>query len=451
MSQDTNLKSKYEASLLEKYRDMFPNAFIECVKNGVTWLANHNGLTYQTSALISTDNVVYEANKSSILKIGLINVDKPLSGMQYYSVRSMVEEKDSISGNTIFKVKLDYTAPVGIEIMMIPIAYFSPYAEEGSSMFYTKEEVVGLIQSMKQHIELDVSEKLELVKQEAKAYTDSLIGSMEDLDFDFGNTEEEGVEPEAPSDPSLPSVPQKPATPIQKIVEHLHSVSMNLAELGKESNISKTSITEIQDAVKQLQAQLAEGSIATPDLYPGITELPPYYTMDEVDLRLATKVSNVTFEQYVAEAEQKFVSKKPSVEVPDAQEPSEQLPDSSTGTEEEVPPKKEEELPVPPVVDKEDGKIEGEQTTDTPDSDVSKGDQESTEQVPGTESEGNKEPVIPEGTGDSTTTSPSVDESTSTSPDSNTPSADQEQSGSESNDAQPEAETESKGEEEVKS
>ena len=300
MSQDTNLKSKYEASLLEKYRDMFPNAFIECVKNGVTWLANHNGLTYQTSALISTDNVVYEANKSSILKIGLINVDKPLSGMQYYSVRSIVEEKDSISGNIIFKVKLDYTAPVGIEIIMIPIAYFSPYAEEGSSMFYTKEEVVGMIQSMKQHIELEVSEKLELVKQEAKAYTDSLVGSMEDLDFDFGITEEEGVEPEAPS---------TPVTPIQKIVEHLHSVSMNLAELGKESSVNKTSIAEIQGVIKQLQ-----------DLYPGATGLPLYYTMDEVDLRLAGKVSSDAFEQYVAEAEQKFASKEPSEQPPVSEE-----------------------------------------------------------------------------------------------------------------------------------
>lgn len=425
MSQDTNLKSKYEASLLEKYRDMFPNAFIECVKNGVTWLANHNGLTYQTSALISTDNVVYEANKSSILKIGLINVDKPLSGMQYYSVRSMIEEKDSISGNTIFKVKLDYTAPVGIEIMMIPIAYFSPYAEEGSSMFYTKEEVVGMIQSMKQHIELEVSEKLELVKQEAKAYTDSLIGSMEDLDFDFGNPEEEGVEPEAPSDPSLPSVPQKPATPIQKIVEHLHSVSMNLSELGKESSVSKTSITEIQDAVKQLQAQLAGGSVATPDLYPGVTELPPYYTMDEVDLRLATKVSNVIFEEYMKEAERKFASKEPLITLPGSK------PDV------EVPPK-EEELPEPPVGDTEGDKVGGDQTTGTPEGDVNKNDQDTTvapnegDEVPGTENEGSKEPVSSEGTG----------ESTSTSPDTSIPSVDQEQSGSESSDTQPAPESE---------
>lgn len=413
MLQDINLKSKYEASLLEKYKDMFPNAFVECVKNGVTWLANHNGLTYQTSALISTDNVVYEANKSSILKIGLINVDKPLSGMQYYSVRSMVEEKDSISGNTIFKVKLDYTAPVGIEIMMIPIAYFSPYAEDGSSMFYTKEEVAGLIQSMKQRIEVEVSEKLELVKQEAKAYTDSLIGSMEDLNFGFGIPEEEGQEPE------------KPTTPIQKIVEHLHSVSMNLAELGKESNDSKSSIIEIQDAVKQLQAQLAEGSIATPDLNPGVTELQPYYTKNEVDIRLATKVSNIIFEQYVVEAEQKFGSKEPSVEVPDAQEPSEQLPDSITGTEEEVPPKKE-ELPEPP--------------TDTPDTGVSEGDQGSIEQVPGT---GSEKPVSTEGTDESTPTSQGV----------SAPTVDQEQTGSESSDTQPtpEGETKSKVGEEVKS
>lgn len=351
MSQDTNLKSKYEASLLEKYSSMFPLAFIECVKNGVTWLANHNGLTYQTSALISTDNVVYEANKNSILKIGLINVDKPLSGMSYYSVRSIIEEKDSISGNTIFKVKLDYTAPVGIEIMMIPISYFSPYAEDGASLYYTKEEVVALIQSIKSNLDLEVNEKLLEVKKEVKTYVDGLMGSFDGLDLEFPELDTEV--PSEPSNPGVPSVPgeqpqvpQKPATPLQKIVEHLHSLSMNLSELGKEHNSNQSTIAEVQEAVKQLQASLAEGGIATPDLNPGVVELPPYYTKDEVDLRLATKVSNVIFEEYVSEAENKFAAKEPTVEVPESK------PDV------EVPPK-EEELPQPPVVDQEQIQPEG--------------------------------------------------------------------------------------------
>lgn len=360
MSQDTNLKSKYEASLLEKYSSMFPLAFIECVKNGVTWLANHNGLTYQTSALISTDNVVYEANKNSILKIGLINVDKPLSGMSYYSVRSILEEKDSISGNTIFKVKLDYTAPVGIEIMMIPISYFSPYAEDGASLYYTKEEVVALIQSLKSNLDLEVNEKLLEAKKEVKAYVDGLMGSFDGLDLEFPELDIE--DPSAPSVPSVPGeqpqAPQKHTTPIQKIVEHIHSLSMNLSELGKEHNSNQSAITEVQEAIKQLQASLAEGGIATPDLNPDVVELPPYYTKDEVDLRLATKVSNVIFEDYVSLAENKFVAKEPSVEVPES------TPDV------EVPPK-EEELPQPPVVDQEQTQPEvdkGEQGETQPDS-----------------------------------------------------------------------------------
>ena len=121
----TNL-TQIHADLLSKYSDMFPVTFIDSIRHGVTWLCNHNGITYQTSTMIKTDVTVYAASNPGILRIGLIDLDRPLSGLTYFDVRKVEEVIDSVSGNTTFKVELEYKTPVGIVVSLIPILYFEP-------------------------------------------------------------------------------------------------------------------------------------------------------------------------------------------------------------------------------------------------------------------------------------------------------------------------------------
>lgn len=130
---------KVHADLLAKYKDMFPESFIECIRAGVSWLCTHNGLTYQTSTLIKTDNTVYSAD-ASVLKIGLIDVDKPLSGISYYDVKKVVESIDNVSDNITFSIESTYIRPIGIKVSLIPIKYFDPRFKP-EKLFYTKKEM----------------------------------------------------------------------------------------------------------------------------------------------------------------------------------------------------------------------------------------------------------------------------------------------------------------------
>lgn len=172
-----SVKGQYEASLLEKY-DAFPTSFIECVKNGVSWLITHNGITYQSSTMVATDTIVYETNKTNILRIGLINVDKPLSGLTYYEVRTIKEELDSVSGNTIYRVELNYTAPVGIKVVMVPVKYYNPY-ENSNEDYYTKDQVDAAIQTQISTLTQSFNQKLELLTNISSNTVNDSVSTIE--------------------------------------------------------------------------------------------------------------------------------------------------------------------------------------------------------------------------------------------------------------------------------
>lgn len=131
MSSSTTCKCVAEADALSNYSSLYPEAFTECVREGCTWLANHDNITYQTSTLVRTDSVIYSNSGSGILKIGLIDTSKPTGGLTQYDVLSITESKDSVSGSTIFIAKCAYKTPLGITVTLVPIKYFDPY-DDGS-------------------------------------------------------------------------------------------------------------------------------------------------------------------------------------------------------------------------------------------------------------------------------------------------------------------------------
>lgn len=139
------------ADLLSKYKDMFPKAFIDSIRAGVSWLCSHNGITYQTSTLIKTDKIVYSPD-SGILKIGLIDVDRPLTGLSYYDVKKVTEAIDNVSGKTTFNVELNYKTPIGIKVVLIPFKYFDPKFKPELT-FYTKDEMDTKIKELTDKIE----------------------------------------------------------------------------------------------------------------------------------------------------------------------------------------------------------------------------------------------------------------------------------------------------------
>lgn len=141
-----------DESLLVKFSKMFPTTFVECIKQGVTWLCNHNGISYQSSIMIKTDNTVYATLSPSILRVGLIDVDQPLKPVVYYDVRNVVEAKDSVNGHTIYDVELDYKYPVGIKVSLVPIFYFEPRLKL-EDKFYTKD-AINLLCATKEEVSL---------------------------------------------------------------------------------------------------------------------------------------------------------------------------------------------------------------------------------------------------------------------------------------------------------
>ena len=139
-----------EADILSKYDDVFPTEFIEAVREGVSWLCSHNGITYQTSIMVASDKIIYNTANASILRIGLVDVNNPLTGLTYYEVKSIEKETDTISGNAIFTVKLKYTTPMGITVTLLPIMFYDANLKPD---VYTKEQVDALIAELTKKVD----------------------------------------------------------------------------------------------------------------------------------------------------------------------------------------------------------------------------------------------------------------------------------------------------------
>ena len=138
-----------EASVLSQCPSLYPSSFVSCVNEGVSWLASHNGITYYTSIMVATDATV-TSKSGSLVRIGLIDIDRPLSGLVYYEVLSISESVDSVSSATVYKVKLKYKSPLGIEISLYPFTYYN--ATLNSDSYYTATEVDAKIEELQSTI-----------------------------------------------------------------------------------------------------------------------------------------------------------------------------------------------------------------------------------------------------------------------------------------------------------
>lgn len=175
----TNCNCTTEANILSKYGNTFPESFVECVRQGCTWLASHNNITYQTSTLVRTDAMVYSNSGSSVLKIGLIDVDRPTTGLTQYDVISVKETKDLINGCTVYTIKAAYKTPMGIELTFIPIKYFDP-KKPNPTEYYTVEQVDGLLKVIQEQLdEFKVSSKEQL----NEALSEYVLTSQHDQDI----------------------------------------------------------------------------------------------------------------------------------------------------------------------------------------------------------------------------------------------------------------------------
>ena len=138
-----------EASVLSQCPSLYPSSFVSCVNEGVSWLASHNGITYYTSIMVATDATV-TSKSGSLVRIGLIDIDRPLSGLVYYEVLNISESVDSVSSATVYKVKLKYKSPLGIEISLYPFTYYN--ATLNSDSYYTATEVDAKIEELQSTI-----------------------------------------------------------------------------------------------------------------------------------------------------------------------------------------------------------------------------------------------------------------------------------------------------------
>lgn len=167
----SNCNCSAEADILSKYKDIFPAEFIESVRKGVSWLCTHNNITYQTSIMVASDRILYNTAGSSVLRIGLINTDAPLTGLTYYEVKSIEVTRDEISNSVIFNVKMKYNTPMGINVVLVPITYFDP---EVAPDVYNKAE----IDSMLAKLQVLVDSKADA--ESTNAVLDTLFNSVDE-------------------------------------------------------------------------------------------------------------------------------------------------------------------------------------------------------------------------------------------------------------------------------
>lgn len=197
MSNTTAATNNAQADILSKFGNIYPESFVNCVREGVTWLANHNNLTYQTSTVIRTDAVIYDKSGSGVLKLGLVDDSKPTTGTTFYDVLSVKEVKDLVNGSTIFTVKTSYKTPTGLELTLIPIKYFNPNKEtvvedkKVNTESYTIKEVDELIKTLAEQLEnvktlvnnnkADINE-IKNIKDELKVAGVQTLGNKVSLD-----------------------------------------------------------------------------------------------------------------------------------------------------------------------------------------------------------------------------------------------------------------------------
>lgn len=178
-----NCNCSAQADILDKYTDVFPDSFIESVRKGVSWLCTHNNITYQTSIMVASSNLIYNTSGQSILRIGLINTDKPLEGLTYYEVESIEATRDQISNNIVFNTKLKYKTPMGINVTLVPITYFDPEKQEEKN-YYTIEEVDNIVKELNSKIEnIKFPEDHVTVEQFNKTLADYELSSQHEQDI----------------------------------------------------------------------------------------------------------------------------------------------------------------------------------------------------------------------------------------------------------------------------
>ena len=387
-------KSAYEAKLLEKYSDIFPHGFIQCVKSGVTWLANHNGISYHTSVMVATDGVVYEQNKSSILRLGLINLEKPFTGLTYYEVRSIQELKDSVNGNTIFKVKLNYVSPIGIEITLIPINYFDPFSN-GIDNYYTIQQVNELVQK-EGSAQFEHAENIRVKLEEKLAENTALLEEMKIKVDNILTVIHDQIDAEVPG---------------VSLIEKLASINTIAVNNSENLRNLEDRITAIEEG--ELSGDVSvdvSNLVSKPELAVFKSEVSSH--IDEVKVELKSYTDNAVANKPQTETipATPLVPSKPTEEKVEEGNGSS---DSSTVT---PPAKGEEELPKEPVevpeVDSGDSEGSKEESQDQV---VSPGQDSSSQPQPDSQGDGTV-------SGDSSETVTESDASSTTSPDGTTSS-----------------------------
>lgn len=183
--------SKLEATILKEHEDKFPVSFIKCIEEGTSWLCIHNGITYQSSLVVKTDKVLYNTSDSDILKIGLIDTAKPLSGLVYYGVSRVDEVNDTVSGGITFMVSSKYQTPVGIKVNIIPFKYYEPsnVPEEEPIEEFSEKWFETLVQKadpiLKAKLGMNVQEAIDYIKAKANQTELSNYYTKEEADNKF--------------------------------------------------------------------------------------------------------------------------------------------------------------------------------------------------------------------------------------------------------------------------
>lgn len=130
-----------DADTLSKYIDIFPEKFIEAIRDGVSWMCHHHRVTYKTSLMLLASNEYEEGD--AILKVGLLDPKRIHAGYTFYEVVSIEETRDSRTDKLMFTAKLRGTRPVGIKIHLIPITLVDLEEEEVPS--FDMEQVEELL------------------------------------------------------------------------------------------------------------------------------------------------------------------------------------------------------------------------------------------------------------------------------------------------------------------
>ena len=103
---------------------VMPHFLEEIIESGSSWLCTHNNITYQTALLYNKETIIPGVSRSSLLRVGILNIEAPTRGLQYYNVLKAVIKYTDSGDTPYYIIYADIGRPIAMELILTPVVHY---------------------------------------------------------------------------------------------------------------------------------------------------------------------------------------------------------------------------------------------------------------------------------------------------------------------------------------